>query len=153
MEMVRIGDFVVMLLIIAIVVTWLYYRFKRWLYAPSKLKLPFPEPAPFVRNEAVKLLEQFGYVVIGGKMKVPVTVELDDEPLESRLFVDYFARSDRELYVVKLSRQRQPMDWTASGIRERLMVYHYLYEETHGVLYVDLEQQSVRKVKFDIGQD
>lgn len=148
------SDILVLTILVAAIAVWLYIRFKRWLYSPSKAKLPFPEASPVPQTEAVRLLEEAGYEVISGKKRVPLIVELDDEQMDpgSRLFVDYFARKDHELYVVKLSKQRQPMQWSASGIRERLMVYHHLFEETHGVLYVDMEENRVRKIKIDIGE-
>jgi len=150
--MTRQSDVFMLVGIVLVLCVWLYFRFKRWLYAPTKVKLPFPEPSPFPRNEAVRLLEEAGYEVISGKMRIPLLVELDDEPMDSRVFVDLFARKDYELYAVKVSRQRQPMQWTASGIRDRLMIYTTLFKETHGVLYVDLEENRVRKIRIDVGE-
>lgn len=150
--MTRQGDLYMLVLVIGIIAVWLYIRFRRWIYAPMRIKLPYPEPSPYVRTDAVRLLEEAGYEVISGKMKVPLVVELDDEPMGSRLFIDYFARKDHELYVVKLSKQRKPMQWTASGVRDQLMIYHALFKEIHGILYVDLEKQQVRKIKFDVGK-
>ena len=150
--MTRQSDIFMLIFLVIVVCIWLYFRFRRWLFAPSRMKLPFPEPSPFQRSDAVRLLEEAGYEVISGKKRVPLIVELDDEPLDSRLFVDYFARKDHELFVVKVSKQRQPIQWTASGIRERFMIYHYLFQETHGILYVDLEEGRVRKIMIDIGE-
>jgi hypothetical protein len=150
----RIGDLLATLFVGLVLIVWLYYRFRRWLEAPVRVRLPVPEAAPFTRNEAVHLLEDAGYEVVCGRVKVPVLVEVDDEPLEvaSRLFVDFFARKDHELYLVKVSRARRPMEWTASGLRDRLMMYHWLFKETHGILYVDLEEKRVRKIRFDLGE-
>ena len=57
------------------------------------------------------------------------------------------------MFVVKLAKQRQPVQWTGSGVRQSLMPYCYLFLETHGVLYVDLEERRVRKITIDIGTD
>ena len=145
------GDFVVLILIAVVIVFWMWWRFRRWVYEPFRPKLPFPDVEPFVRSEAVELLEAAGYEVVCGKKKVPLLVELDDEQLESRVFVDYFARKDHELFVVKVSNARKPVQWTGSGIRERFMIYCYLFEEAHGVLYVDLDTKQVRKIAVQIG--
>ena len=146
------GDIFAMLLVIAAAALWGWLRFNKWLHAPSRVKLPFPEAAPVARTEAVRLLEEAGYEVVCGKMKVPLIVEVDDETMASRMFVDYFARKDRELYVVKVSRRRQPVEWTASGVRDRFLPYGQLFEETHGVLYVDTEEGKVHRIAFDIGE-
>jgi hypothetical protein len=147
------SDGIVLIFLVILLCVWLYYRFKRWLYAPFRIKLPFPEPSPVMRNEAVLLLEESGYQVISGRKKVPIHVELDDVQLDphTRLFIDYFARKDNELYVVKLSKKRLVMEWSASRIREQFMNYHGLFQEAHGVLYVDLEEHRIYKVKFEIG--
>lgn len=141
--------FVIILIVVLAVIGW--FRFKKWLYAPSRIRLPFPDYTPVPRTEAVSMMEKAGYEVICGKKKVPLLVEVDDIPMDSRLFVDYFARKGEELYVVKVAKQRQPIEWTGSGVREKLLPYCYLFTETHGVLYVDVEEGSVRKVRMDIG--
>jgi hypothetical protein len=146
------GDWFILLIIIALLAIWLWIRFRRWLYAPTRVKLPFPDITTFARSEAVELLEASGYEVICGKKKVPLIVEVDEKSMDSRLFVDYFAKKDHELFVVKVAKQRQPIQWTGSGVRERLMPYCYLFAETHGVLYVDVEEGKVRKIRIDIGQ-
>ena len=147
------GDVYVLLIIIVVALILIWIRFKKWLYSPSRLKLPFPVNTVVPRNEAVLLLEQAGYQVICGKKKVPLIVTVDDVPMDSRLFIDYFAKKGEELFVVKLAKQRQPVQWTGSGVRQSLMPYCYLFLETHGVLYVDLEEGRVRKITIDIGTD
>lgn len=150
----RLGDLAATVAVGLLLLAWLFYRFKRWLEAPVKVRLPVPEAAPFVRDEAVRLLEEAGFAVLGGRVKVPIVVEVDDEPLDaaSRLIVDFFARKEHELYLVKVSRKRRPLEWTASALRDRLMMYHWLFKETHGILYVDLEEKCVRKIRFDLGE-
>jgi len=146
------SDIFVLIFILAGMLFWIYLRIKRWVRSPLRLRLPFPAASPVPSNEAVRLLVDAGYEVISGKKKVPLIVELDEEVLDSRLFVDFFARKDHELYVVKVSNQRLPVQWSASGIRERFMIYHDLFKETHGVLYVDLAENRVRKIRIDIGE-
>jgi hypothetical protein len=153
MKMPQQGDLFVLLLIIAIAFVICWFRFKKWLYSPSRFKLPFPVHSPVPQTEAVRIMEQAGYQVICGKKRVPLIVEVDDISMDSRLFVDYFARRGEELYVVKVAKQRQPIQWTGSGVRERLLPYCYLFDETHGVLYVDVEEGTVRKIRMDIGTD
>jgi hypothetical protein len=91
-----------------------------------------------------------GYEIVAGKTKLPITVTLDEQEMESRLFVDAFVLKADEMYIVKLARVRQPLEMSASAIRERLLVYSLLYPEAAGVLYVDPEIRSIRKITFDV---
>ena len=150
--MTRQSDIFMLVLLVIALSGWLYWRFKRWLYAPTRIRLPYDEPSAIPRNEAVRLLEEAGYKVISGKKRIPLIIEMDDEVLDSRLFVDLFARKDHELYVVRFARERQLIQWTASGIRDKLMIYAYLFKEVHGVLYVDVQEKLVRKIKIDVGE-
>lgn len=54
------------------------------------------QPSP-----ALELLEESGYDVIGGKMKVPLAFEAGESVLYSRLFIDYVAERDDARYLVK----------------------------------------------------
>lgn len=147
-------DTAVMALIIVISVVWIYVRFHRWLYGPIKLKIPEDAGnlAELEGTDTVALLQEAGYQVLAGKYRVPIHIRLDDDhELESRLFIDCFARSDNELYVVKIAKDRKPIEWTGSGIRERLLAYTLLFDNCSGVLYVDTKERKVNKIKFDIG--
>jgi hypothetical protein len=130
---------------------WFVYLFRRWLLAPPKAKISIkPDPEVTV-SEAVELLEFAGYEVLTGKRKVSLSIHVNDQlELESRLFIDHFAAVEDELYVVKLARDRKPLEWTGSGLRDHLLVYQLLYSQVHGVLYVDLKRRSIEKIRFSI---
>lgn len=61
--------------------------------------------------------------------------------------------------MVKLARERMPVDWTGSGIRDRLMPFSLLYPECAGLLYIDVNEKSIHRLSMDwsdeewIGQD
>jgi len=145
------GDPIVVVLIVALMLVWLYVAAKRkyrnrW-RAPD---IPRHSEVFVPSDEAVRLLEEAGYDILAGKVRLPVYVELDGNVLESRLFIDAFAEKDGETYIVRLARERKPIEMTGSSLRDHLLVYHLLYPQTAGVLYVDLPAGAIRVVKFEV---
>ncbi|QYR19992.1 hypothetical protein KZ483_19245 [Paenibacillus sp. sptzw28] len=148
------GDWFVMLIAGSLIVFWLYRVFYRWLHEPPGLhsKLLLSE-AEDVRedDENVLFLEQAGYEVTHGKYRVPITIDLDGQILQSRLFIDLIAEKDGKHYIVKTARDRMPIDWTGSGVRDRLLVYALLMPESEGILFVDQKERTIRTITFRFG--
>ncbi|UJF31247.1 hypothetical protein [Paenibacillus hexagrammi] len=146
------GDISVILLILIIVMGYMFIRFRSWLYTPRRRRFPLPESsAEVTQDEAVELLEGAGFDIVAGKAKVPITMIINDhEQLESRYFIDYFVQQDEEVYIVKLARERRPLEMTGSAVRDMLLPYSLIYPEAAGVLYVDLDQRRIKKIKFHI---
>lgn len=143
----------VLFLVIIVIFIWIFVLFKKWLYKPITIKLPFLQETIPPSGEAVDLLESLDYEVIHGKHKVPIYMIIDDnedKPLRSQFFIDYFARKDDKIFIVKMAKVRQPLNWTGSSIRDRLLPLFLLYEEVSGVLYIDLDQRKVKKIEFEI---
>ena len=148
------GDWIIMALAGCLIAIWLYRSFYRWLHEPAvvnRIKLG-KGGAIADDDENVKLLEQSGYEVTSGKHIIAVPVEINDEPLGrgTRLYIDYIAEKDSNTYIVKTARERMPMDWTASGVRDRLLVYALLLPHCNGILYIDAKEKIVRKITFYI---
>lgn len=145
------GDGLILLLLSLFITGWLLYRFRGWLLAPPKARhIITPDPEIPV-TDAVELLEFAGYEVLTGKRKIPISVQVNDGArMESRLFIDHFAAVEDKLYVVRLARDRKPIEWTGSGLRDQLLVYQLLYGEVEGILYVDPKQRSIEKITFTI---
>ncbi|RKN84688.1 hypothetical protein D7M11_11895 [Paenibacillus ginsengarvi] len=150
----RSGDtFVILLLLIAALV-WFYVRSRLWYNKPrASLAIPHQDELYVPSDEAVLLLNQKGYEIAAGKTKLPVYITLDGQEMESRLFIDAYVVKDDELFLVKLARERRPLEMSASAIRERLLVYYLLYPEAAGVLYVDTSLGSIKKITFEIERD
>ncbi|CAM3964798.1 hypothetical protein L1N85_03630 [Paenibacillus alkaliterrae] len=148
------GDWLIMLLAGIVLAIWMLRAFYRWLHEPAsvnRLKLgKGGELKP--DDENILLLERAGYEVSSGKHLVPIPILLDDVPLGkgSRLYIDYIAEKDKSMYIVKTARDRMPMDWSASGVRDRLLVYSLLLPECAGVLFVDAKDKVIRKITFHI---
>jgi hypothetical protein len=114
--------------------------------------LPIPINDDIPSDEAVELLEGAGFDVLSSKTRIPLYISINDaeEPLYSRLFIDYFAQKNEELYLVKLARDRRPIDMTGSSLRDAFLVYHLLFPDASGVLYVDMNQQKIKKISFHV---
>lgn len=145
------ADLLVMVLIGVLLIIWIAYGLRSWLFNPLPARVPeMPINEQIHDHPAVDLLEEAGYEVIGGKIKIPLLFEADGEEYHSRLFIDYVVRDDDEvLYLVKVARRRLPLEWTGSGLRDRLLPYFLLYPGSGGVLFVDADEGEIRRIHFD----
>lgn len=143
---------IVLLLLVIIFVSWVTLRIRSWLEEEPKRRLPIPISDEILQDEAVELLEGAGFDVLSSKTKIPlyITINDADEPLYSRLFVDYFAQKNEEIYLVKLAKERRPLDLTGSSLRDAFLAYHLLFPDASGVLYVDMNQQKIKKISFHV---
>lgn len=144
-------DWLLMILLGIIILLLIGYQLNRWLMSPEPDHLPgVPINERIPDHPAIALLEQEGYEVVGGKVKINLTFDTDERPIHSRLFIDYIASGENgELYLVKLARERLPVDWTGAGIRDRLMPFLLLYPECEGLLYVDTHAHSVHRLNME----
>jgi hypothetical protein len=148
----RSGDWVIIILILAIFCFWASFQFRHWLEHPPKRQFRIPAGEEEVEpNEVVELLEGAGFDVLAAKARIPMTMTVNDaEEFQSRLYIDYFAEKNEQLFLVKVARERKPLEMTGSGIRDGLLQYYLLYPEAAGVLYVDMTAQKIKKITFHI---
>lgn|GEM_PF-160136 len=146
----KFGDWLVFLVAIGLLLLWAWRRFYRWLHEPPGYRIrKLAESAEVPRDEAVELLESHGYAVLSGKHRVPLGVQVDDGPMQpTRLYFDYLAVKDNSYFLVKLEKSRMPFEWTASGLRDRLMIYTLLFPDCEGIVVADPVQRRVRTVRF-----
>lgn len=142
------GEGIVLTIIVLSFALWCYIRYQRWLNGANVRKLPFISEAAPISENLSQLLQDHGFVAIGGKLKIPFHIFVDERELRSRLFIDGFAQRDNELYVIRLHRPRAPLEWTGSGVREKLLPYALIYQEAVGVLYIDEANREVKVIKF-----
>lgn len=151
------GEWFIMALAGALLLIWLYRAFYRWLHAPVVMnRITLGKGGAIADDdENVKLLELNGYEVLSAKHVVPIPVELDGDPIGTgtRVYIDYIASKDELTYVVKTARERKPMDWTAGGVRDRLLIYALLLQDCSGILYVNAKEGTIRKVVFHLNSD
>ncbi|WP_373230472.1 hypothetical protein [Cohnella sp.] len=148
----RFGDWVIMLAAASLMVWWVFKRFGRWLHEPPGSRLrKLARAGGVIQDDNVALLQTKGYEVLSGKHRVTLGVELDDGPtMPTRLYFDYLAKKEDKYYLVKLERARQPLDWTASGLRESLLVYALLFPDCEGIMIVTLRDQQLKIVRFKV---
>lgn len=148
------SDIYVLFLVIAVIVIWLFMSFKRWLYAPRKLNLPHLSSENIVSGgPVVKLLESSGYKVLYGKYKIPLQINVDGKTMHSRYYIDYIVEYNKELFFVKLAKARESIRWSGSSIRDQFMPYFLLYEEISGVIYVNPETNTIKKMIFTLDEE
>ncbi|SDO08982.1 hypothetical protein SAMN04487897_10844 [Paenibacillus sp. yr247] len=145
------GDVTVILLILIMVVGYLIWRIQRWLDRSTQKRMRIPRQSDIPQDEVVELLEGAGFDVLAGKTKIPITMTINDrEQLESRLFIDYFAQKEDQIYLVKVAKERKPLEMTGSSVRDMLLAYSLIYPEAGGVLYVDMALNKIKKITFHI---
>ncbi|MFH5184845.1 hypothetical protein ACHHV8_20580 [Paenibacillus sp. TAB 01] len=141
------------LLILLVLGTWLFMYVRGRMKATVE-ETPLPEPPTaedVPEDEATELLEELGYTVLRGKQRIPIEISIDDkEHLQSRLFVDYVVEQSGEYYVVKLAKDRRPMEMTGGAVRDRLLVYQLLYPYSAGVLYLNVAEQKANVITFEM---
>ncbi|TCW41209.1 hypothetical protein EDC32_101870 [Laceyella sacchari] len=138
------GDTLVLFLILGAILYLIATQF-----IPRFRGNPPSEPKEEFRGEVPDLLRENGYEVIGGKERIPLSIEMDDKEYESRLYIDYIARQDEECYIVIVARQRKPLRLSGAGLRDFFLAY-YLLCQPDGLLYVDREKRTVKRIFFDV---
>jgi len=151
------SGFVLLLLIVALVIWGLYALRSWWLSEPRDPSL-YEVDDEIPVTEAVALLERAGYAVMTVKRRIPLYITIDGgeeeggQDLEGRILVDHFARKEDKLYIVKIEKKHKPLDWSAGGLRDQLLLYALLYKEAGGIVVVQTETKQLHTVQFEIGE-
>ncbi|USB34690.1 hypothetical protein [Paenibacillus sp. YPG26] len=145
------ADGFLIVVVVAILLYLIYRSVQSWLRRPALLRrgLHFDLNEDIPGHPAVELLKEHGYEVISGKLRVPLTFMVNHTKLHSRLFIDYVATREDELYLVRLARARQPLEWTGSGVRQELLPFLLLYPDCSGLLYIDAEHSEIKVIVLD----
>ncbi|NOU64448.1 hypothetical protein GC096_10450 [Paenibacillus sp. LMG 31461] len=145
------GDVRVILLILIVVICIIFWRFQKWSAGSSRRRGRIRRHANIPEDDVVELLEAVGFEVLAGKTKIPITMTVGErEQLESRLFIDYFVQKEDDIYLVKVARERKPLEMTGSAVRDMLLPYTLIYPEAQGILYVDMTVSKIKKITFHI---
>lgn len=145
------GDVNVILLILIGVVSIVIWRFQKWITGSSRRRGRIPSHANIPGDDVTQLLEAAGFDVLAGKTKIPITMTVGErDQLESRLFIDYFVQKEDHVYLVKVAKDRKPLEMTGSAVRDMLLPYTLIYPEAQGVLYVDMSVNKIKKITFHI---
>ncbi|MBA4542965.1 hypothetical protein H1164_08620 [Thermoactinomyces daqus] len=139
------GDTLVLFLLIGVI---LYFIIRQIPLSGAKWGKKEEEPVQ-IKGEVPDLLRAHGFEVMHFKERVPLVFGVDDAVYESRIFIDYIARREDELYVVVVARDRKPLRMSGAGLRDFFLPY-YLLVQPDGILYVDKEKKTVKVVHLEI---
>lgn len=148
------SDKIVMAFIGLALSIFIVYRIYIWLQSSpnSFMKDQIPFNKVITPHPSIDLLEDEGYEVVGGKLKIPLSFNVNGSQLYSRLFIDYVAsKEEGTLYLVILARPRKPLDLTGSGLRDTMLPYLLIYPECTGVLYVNVATATIQVIT--LGKD
>jgi hypothetical protein len=141
------GDSIVLVLIILFILFLILRKWVSFQFAKDILFNKAKKESKPIKGEVPDLLREFGYEPIEGKKKIPISIELDKEPYESRMFIDYLAMKDELLYVVVVAKERKPIRKTGAAIRDHLLSFFLLYRPA-GIVYVDKAKNKVSLITF-----
>ncbi|MEK3787879.1 hypothetical protein [Paenibacillus sp. FSL K6-1230] len=140
-------DSILMVCIAAGLLIWGYVGLRYWLEQPRRRQMEaIPLNNEIQPGPAVDILEKAGYEVVGGKMRIPLAFLIDKETVHSRLYMDYIAVMDDDTYMVKTSRRKQPMEWSGPEMRDKYLSLMLIYPSCAGILYVDTDQESIKRI-------
>jgi hypothetical protein len=148
------SDKVVMTFIGVALSIFIIYRIYVWLQSSPRsfMKDQIPFNKVIIPHPSIDILENEGYEVVGGKLKIPLSFNVNGTHMYSRLFIDYVAtKEEGSLYLVILARPRKPLEFTGSGLRDTLLPYLLIYPECSGVVYVNTATASIQVIK--LGKD
>ncbi|WP_048602243.1 hypothetical protein [Rubeoparvulum massiliense] len=144
------GDFYIFIVLLLLGGGWLLWWFLRKVVQfgwrlPSHPSIQHQDQ---LTRPLAQILQQHGYEPLSGREQVPITIELNDgRQFTTRLTIDGWAEKAGELYVIKQRRARSRVSFTATSLRDHLLIYSLLYR-CNGILYIDLDHQIIHEIHF-----
>ncbi|WP_305022338.1 hypothetical protein [Paenibacillus lacisoli] len=136
-----------MFVIVLLLIVWILNGLRKWLMTDPVTLPDFPLINEEIEDHpAVQLLEEEGYEVVGGKVRIPLAFISNQDMVYSRLYIDFVAMSEDETYLVKVAKRRASLTFTGPEIRDKLLPYLLMYPACAGLLYVDCEQGNIRRI-------
>lgn len=139
----------VFLIIVVAVAVWIGYGISRWLDKPPSSINFLLQSAPPGSGPNKRLLEQHEYEVLSGKVRIPIKVRHNEQTLNTRVYLDYVVKQEDDIYVVKVAKDRDQIQWSGSGIRDQFMALAFLHDQIAGVIYLDTKQQTLHRIQFE----
>lgn len=100
-------------------------------------------------TEAIKLLEEHGYTIIGVQEKRTVITRINGTPKTNHITVDIMAKKQGRVYIAEVKTGKKASRPLLAGIRRQLLEY-YLAFEPYGILLVDMEKKALHEISFEI---
>jgi hypothetical protein len=104
-----------------------------------------------VRGEhrAVRLLEQAGWKVIDSQVGHTWSVGVGSDTIDVDLRADHLVRRAGRCCVAEVKTGQETPSVSTAATRRQLLEYHVAFD-VDGVLLVDIERETVRRVHFDL---
>jgi hypothetical protein len=142
--MVRIGDVLLFLLIVAVIVFFVKRKTK------AVPVLPEPVDEEVRRQRALELLREEGYSILTKGAPLACALLLDDERVALEIVPDFTVRKDGEEFVVKVAPyERSGLLPEPEYVRRELLPFLAVYPH-HRLLYLDVEEEWIDVVEWDI---
>lgn len=95
------SDKVVMAFIGVALSIFIIYRIYVWLQSSPRsfMKDQIPFNKVIIPHPSIDILEDEGYEVVGGKLKIPLSFNVNGAQMYSKLFIDYVATKRKDLYI------------------------------------------------------
>lgn len=104
-------------------------------------------------SQAVTLLKEKGYDVIGGEYYVPIHTYMDGKELErTKMWIDMIARRDEQWYIVRIARKQTQLEWDAKTIHKQWATYFAAYPKCAGLLVVNMKEKCIRELQMKFGE-
>jgi Holliday junction resolvase len=100
-------------------------------------------------KEAIKLLENKGYTIIGIQEKKTIVTWINGKPKNNHLTVDLIAKRRGKTYIVEVKTGKKASSPLLAGIRRQLLEY-FLAFNPHGMILVDMEKKALHEIAFEI---
>lgn len=97
-------------------------------------------------KEAISFLNKAGYDIIGIQEKQPIVIYIDGKGYSSYVRADYIVKKTGKKYVVEVKTGKKTRATTAL-VRRQLLEY-YLVFNPHGILLLDMENGTLKKIEF-----
>jgi len=133
----RLEDFIILGIIIIIVI----------IVINSKRNISNNNAEPPKGGAALNLLQNNGYEVIQGKIRIPIDVNTNERNYQSRIIIDYIAKRNGKLYIVKILNKRKKERISGSFLRDELLTMQLMYRADRS-LYIDLEKEKIYDIDF-----
>ncbi|MGI6125568.1 MAG: hypothetical protein ACOYEF_01235 [Planifilum sp.] len=143
--MLKQGDLIVLFLLVGAILAIAFRPFR----SAVKSRISWPESDQSFSGEVPDLLAAHGYQVIAGKQRVPVSVHIGEKTYDSRLYIDYIARRQQDIYLVIIAKSRKPLRLSGAAVRDRFLA-HFLAFQPEGILYVEPDKGSIKPVSFEL---
>ena len=98
---------------------------------------------------ARKFLESEGYTILAVQERVPIVTKVNGKPHKSHIQADLIVQKGKEIFVVDVKTGEVAKKPASPDNRRQLLEYFLVYRPD-GVLVLDMDQQKLYRLEFDI---